>query len=316
MNNIINGSHFWTLLLLYKYLKEEPGYDKERTFFTKDLKYLNKELEMKYSDNLLNYDKKYIFIDDASYHGKQLSNKIDTFIRKHKIDKSSILPIILFYHNKSTFKYNDKRIIGTEMINPFYITDKYNEIFNEIDLVVKLKDGNITTLTKLLGINEYNLPVIFEYNLGNSYNTYTCLFEYGPIFNNIKEIYNDDINITYDNSDSNSNWDNYCDKVIDYIKEQSNSDKFISTQKANNNNIENIKIFDLPEEFNLEPIINSSKYKFCDKSSFIKKAYGIEYYDSNSIKFINIFDNINFIYDKNKDEIAKINTTLTDLIKN
>jgi hypothetical protein len=307
ISDIINGSHFWILSLLYKYLKEEPKYDKERTFIVKDLKNLDKELKMKYSDKLSEYNKKYIFIDDAVFHGTQLSEIITDFININNINKESILPIIPFIHNNNKFKYKDQIIIGTEMINPFYTTyNNYNNIFNEIDLIIKLNNNQITTLTTLFGINDYNLPVIFEYNLGNSYNTYTCLFEYAPVFNNIIEIYNEKIEVKYNNS----NWDDYCKEVI----KQVDSTKFKLINSPVNNNIENIKIFNLPGEFDLN--INTNKYNFCDKSSFIKKAYGADFYNSNSIKFIDIFDNINFIYDKNKDEIAKINNILTDLIKN
>jgi hypothetical protein len=258
---------------------------------------------MKYSNRLSEYDKKYIFIDDASYQGRMLSNTIGNFIENNNIDKKSILPIIPFYHNKSEFKYKDQSIIGTEMINPFYTKDKnYKDIFNEIDLVVKLDNGETTTMTSLLGINEYNLPVIFEYNLGDSKNTYTCLFEYGPVFNNIIGIYKEEINIE---SKSVITWDNYCKEVI----KQVDSTKLTSINSTNNT-IENIKIFDLSGEFN--PNINTSKYIKCDKSSFIIKAYGKEWYNEDSIKFIDIFDKINLIYNKN----VEINTILTNLIKN
>jgi len=307
MSDIINGSHFWTLLLLYKYLKEEPGYDKERTFFVKDVNNLKRELEKKYSNKLSEYDKKYIFIDDASYQGRMLSGTIGNFITTNKIDKNSILPIIPFYHNKSEFEYKDQSIIGTVMINPFYTNDKnYNDIFNDIDLVVKLDNGKTTTLTTLLGINKYNLPVIFEYNLGDSKNTYTCLFEYGPVFNNITGIYKEQINIK---PESDMNWDNYCKKVISVFEKQSYPDKLTSINSTNNT-IENIKIFDLPGEINLT--INTDKYTKCDGSSFITKRYGKELYDSNSKEFIDIFDKINLIYDKN----GEIKTTLTELITN
>ena len=307
ISDIINGSHFWILSLLYKYLKDESNYDKERTFIIKDFLNLDKELKIKYSNKLSEYNKKYIFIDDAVFYGTQLSEIITDFININNINKESILPIIPFIHNNSKFKYKDQIIIGTEMINPFYTTyNNYNNIFNEIDLIIKLNNNQITTLSTLFGINDYNLPVIFEYNLGNSYNTYTCLFEYAPVFNNIIEIYKENIEIKYNNS----NWDDYCKQVI----KQVDSKKFKLINSPVNNNIENIKIFNLPGEFDQN--INTNKYNFCDKSSFIKKAYGTDFYNSDSIKFLYIFDNINFIYNKNKVEIAKINNILTDLIKN
>ena len=267
---------------------------------------------MKYSDNKLSeYNKKYIFIDDAAYHGVQLSDMINKFININNINIESILPIIPFVHNKSKFKYKDQSIIGTEMINPFYTADNnFNNIFNEIDLILKLDNNQITTLTTLLGINEYNLPVIFEYKLGYSFNTYTCLFEYGPIFNNIIEIYNEKIEI----KNNNSTWNDYCKEVIQQIDltKFKRINSTVSEGNSTNNNIENVKIFNLPGE--IDPNINTKKYSFCDKSSFIKKAYGKDFYNKDSITFINILDNINFIYDKNEDEISKINNILLNLI--
>jgi hypothetical protein len=315
ISDIIDGSNFWALLVLYKYLKEEPNYDKERTFIVNDVKNLNKELKMKYPENKLSgYSIKYIFIDDAAFHGVQLSDMIKNFINTNNINIESILPIIPFIHNKSKFKYKEQSIIGTEMVNPFYqVENDFNNTFNEIDLIVKLDNNKITTLTSLLGINEYNLPVIFEYNLGSSYSTYTCLFEYGPIFNNIIEIYNEKIEI----KNNNSTWDDYCKEVIrkiDLTKFKSINSTVSSSEgnSSTKNVIENIKIFNLPGE--IDPNINTRKYSFCEKSSIIKKAYGKEFYSKDSITFINIFDNINFIYDKNKNEVDKINNILVSIM--
>lgn len=282
----------------------------------------------------------FLLIDDCSYSGTQMNFNIKSIVNNSLIKFNYNLIVILPYITKTSIElfmrnYNDvnieKNLSNIKKINILYsdlisnnidFTNNNNVLQNN-DLIFKLKINDkilITSLFTIFNILDSNYPIIFQHKLADSLSIYSCLYEYGIVFNNIINIYHINYSLEFEEHYEYAQFvkkhigiikgsETFIDEIEEIYKDTNDQDfdipynynvesTPITTIKSDINNYKLLD-FALNCQEELQYIERVSKFltfddTMCGSSIFIKKLYKNFFIKSNINNIL--YDNIKELY--------------------